>query len=308
MTSPQDFERLSAYLDNQLSAKEKAGLEARLVRESELRTALAGLRQTARALRSLPVVKPPRNFTLSPRQVEAMAQPRRFFLVLRLATVFAAIALVLVFAGDFAASTAPALSPAASAPLSASRNAEQVTIQPPAVAVMAAAATAAPAVENTGVTETTGGAASGAGADGHAQPTEAASDTAVGAGGIAPSASAAQAQTPMTAAVLAASPAVTTTEIPVPPPNAKAAVPPMATVTAEAPGAWSSAVETPTPLTVAEGQRGPTSETPVSVGVTAPSTVEQPALPLTPPLRYFEIGLVVLTLGLAVAAWLMRKR
>ena len=70
MTSPQDLDRLSAYLDNALSAPEKARLEARLEKDAELQDALAGLRQTAAALRSLPALKPPRNFTLSARQAQ----------------------------------------------------------------------------------------------------------------------------------------------------------------------------------------------------------------------------------------------
>ncbi len=51
MTTAQDFDRLSAYLDNQLSPAEKAGLEARLEHEPELKAALDDLRRAVRALR-----------------------------------------------------------------------------------------------------------------------------------------------------------------------------------------------------------------------------------------------------------------
>src|SRR5512136_774671 len=122
MISSQDFERLSAYLDNQLSSKEKAALEVRLAREPELNATLDELRQTVRALRTLPAVRPPRNFTLSARQLGAAPQ-RRFFPVLRLATSLAALAMVLAFAGDFILGRAPAAAPAPYT--TAQRNAAQ---------------------------------------------------------------------------------------------------------------------------------------------------------------------------------------
>ncbi len=115
MTTPQDFERLSAYVDNQLPAGEKARLEARLAREPELKATLAELRLTVRALRSLPTVRPPRNFTLTRAQAEAGTRTRfQVFPVLRLATAFAAFAFVLVVAGDLFAVqrlAAPAAAP-----------------------------------------------------------------------------------------------------------------------------------------------------------------------------------------------------
>src|SRR3990172_6267390 len=77
MTTPQDFDRLSAYLDKQLSPAEKAGLETRLEREPELKAALDDLRMTVRALRSLPAVKPPRNFTISQAQARPPPPPPR---------------------------------------------------------------------------------------------------------------------------------------------------------------------------------------------------------------------------------------
>src|SRR3990172_1219271 len=87
MTTPRDLDRLSAYLDNQLSPAEKAGLEARLAGEPGLRSALTDLRVTVRLLRALPTVKPPRSFTLTAAQAEAVRRPRglRLFPALRLA-------------------------------------------------------------------------------------------------------------------------------------------------------------------------------------------------------------------------------
>ena len=77
MTNPQDFDRLSAYIDNQLSARERAELESRLAREPELQATLGDLQRTVRVLRLLPVVKPPRRFTLTPAMVAASRLARR---------------------------------------------------------------------------------------------------------------------------------------------------------------------------------------------------------------------------------------
>ncbi len=101
---PQDFDRLSAYIDNQLTPAEKAALEQRLGREPELRAALTELRLTVKALRSLPTVKTPRNFTLTPAQVGVRPRRGAWFPTLRLAASLSAVALALVAGGDFAAS------------------------------------------------------------------------------------------------------------------------------------------------------------------------------------------------------------
>jgi len=100
MTTPQDVERLSTYLDHQLSPAEKSKLEARLKREPELQAALADLRATVRLLRGLPTIKPPRNFTLSSNQVSKLSQRQPIFLKLRLATTLAALVLAAVVGGD----------------------------------------------------------------------------------------------------------------------------------------------------------------------------------------------------------------
>jgi anti-sigma factor RsiW len=101
-----EWEALSAYLDNQLPEKDRARLEARLKRESELRQALEELRRTRAVLRSQRPLRAPRNFTLTP----AMAGVRRRgarplgspFGVLRLASALAMIFFVLLTVGDLA--------------------------------------------------------------------------------------------------------------------------------------------------------------------------------------------------------------
>lgn len=99
--SRRDWERLSAYLDGQLSSREQARLVARLEEDADLRAALENLRATRDALRSLPSLKAPRNFTLSP---EMVSQPRQkttpWVPVFRLASALASLLFVLVVIGD----------------------------------------------------------------------------------------------------------------------------------------------------------------------------------------------------------------
>ncbi len=66
-------ELLSAYLDGQLSAEERARLEAQLTAEPALRAELEALRHTVALVRGLPPVPIPRNFILPQ---TAAARPR----------------------------------------------------------------------------------------------------------------------------------------------------------------------------------------------------------------------------------------
>jgi len=244
MTTPQDFDRLSAYLDHQLSAAEKAKLEKRLAREPELKSALADLRMTVRALRTLPTVKPPRNFTLSRAQAQALQRPG-LTPVLRLATVFAALALVVVVAGDLLgsgfrnAAPAPPLAAEKSATLTesaASAGGEQTNAD--AQPSPAPAPTEAPVSAMAGISETS---------------TSEAESTA-----FAFTAPLRLTETPETTARTLA-----------------------------------AATQTPTPATQAVVESAP--------------EMPSEAAPGLAPVRYVEIGLVVLTIMLALATWLCRR-
>ncbi len=108
--TPQDIEQLSAYLDQELEAGESARLEVRLINEPELNAALRDLRRTRLVLRSLPIVRAPRNFTISPntagiRQREGIWL--RWFSTLRLSSALAGILLVFVLLGDFLTGLTP---------------------------------------------------------------------------------------------------------------------------------------------------------------------------------------------------------
>ena len=274
MTTPQDFDRLSAYLDNQLSLAEKAKLEARLEREPELKVTLEDLRITVRALRSLPAVNPPRNFTLTPAQAQAIAPARRVvFPALRLATALAALAFVVVVAGDFATNlTRPAAAPA---PASVAEKSAVVTETPVAPMIaLGAQSTAAPAAteapaENVGTTS--------------------AADTTTETGTPAGAALLAPAPTPLAESGGGAAPPQT-------PPTAA----PAATLEVNA-GARASAALTETP-TAAGLEITPTYAV-TSTTVEGQNTASNPSS-----LRYLEAGLALLTLLLALAAWVLRAR
>jgi hypothetical protein len=99
--SPRDYELLSAYLDGELSTRDRARLEARMTKQPELRIGLEELRQTSLLLRSLPRKRAPRNFTI-PNALPRRRPVPRLFPALRFASALAGILFVIVFIGDYA--------------------------------------------------------------------------------------------------------------------------------------------------------------------------------------------------------------
>jgi len=103
-----DWALLSAYLDGQLDGNSKQRLEQRLQVQEELQFALARLRHTRTLLRSLPTYKVPRNFTLSNEYALLKTRPLQPLTVaMRAASVFAAIAFVVIGIFDFLMKPAP---------------------------------------------------------------------------------------------------------------------------------------------------------------------------------------------------------
>lgn len=99
--SPRDLEMLSAYLDGQLSSKEIARLQKRLQSDLQLQIALDELRLTRTALRSLPMLRAPRNFTLKPDMVRQRGSARRpAYPIFGFASLVATLLLVIVFVTD----------------------------------------------------------------------------------------------------------------------------------------------------------------------------------------------------------------
>ena len=119
--SPRDWEYLSTYLDRQLKPKEIASLEARLSADPDFSAALGEMQRTRDALRSLPVMRAPRNFTLTPQMVGQRSKVRsrpagRLAPVFGFASALATFILVLVIVGDLLGILTSATKPVAQAP------------------------------------------------------------------------------------------------------------------------------------------------------------------------------------------------
>jgi len=95
-----DVERLSAYLDGELSQAERARLESRLARDAGLSATLDELRATRALLRRTPRRRAPRSFTLTPKMAGLRPPLPRSVPVLRFASVLATLLLFATFAGN----------------------------------------------------------------------------------------------------------------------------------------------------------------------------------------------------------------
>jgi hypothetical protein len=101
--SHKDWEALSAYVDGELTRRERVRLEDRLQSNPDLYSAYRKLRQTRHTLRRAPRLSAPRDFTLTPEMVgekktaEGFSWPSFF----RTAAVLASVFLVMVLVFDF---------------------------------------------------------------------------------------------------------------------------------------------------------------------------------------------------------------
>lgn len=95
---------LSAYLDEEVSPRERALVEAHLKECPQCQRELAGLRTTVGILRQMPPLRLPRSFTLAEAPVQRpasrLATSDRAWIYLRGATALAAMLLALVFTGE----------------------------------------------------------------------------------------------------------------------------------------------------------------------------------------------------------------
>jgi hypothetical protein len=91
---PDSFEDLSAYLDDELDAGERAAVDALLARSPEARAELDELAETRRLLRSLPAVTPRRPLVVAADPVAATMQGRSRTRLRRLASATLAAAAV----------------------------------------------------------------------------------------------------------------------------------------------------------------------------------------------------------------------
>ncbi len=111
----QEQDALSAYLDNALNPRERQRLESQFQTRPDMRAALDDLRQTRLLLRQTPVLRVPRNFTLSPEMAGLRTRPARVYPLFQWAFTLASLFFILVFAGDLFSLPAamPAMAPEA---------------------------------------------------------------------------------------------------------------------------------------------------------------------------------------------------
>lgn len=96
---------LSAYLDGELSAQEKASVEEHLEKCRDCSDSLSTLRQTVALLKELPAVPAPRSFALRPTVVKPKvraAPPSWGYGLLKGSTALAALLLILLIGGEVA--------------------------------------------------------------------------------------------------------------------------------------------------------------------------------------------------------------
>ncbi len=112
--STHDYELISAYLDNQLSNRDRAQFDARLKADPELRKALGEISQTRMLMRNLPKLRAPHNYFIRPTAVP-VRRTHSFAPVFGIVSAVASVLLALViFGSTFLKSRQPlAMAPAA---------------------------------------------------------------------------------------------------------------------------------------------------------------------------------------------------
>jgi hypothetical protein len=289
---PDDWEILSAYLDGQLSNREMEQVRQRLEAQPDLQRALDELQRTRMVLRSAPRRRVPHNFTLSP----AMVPQRRPWLGLAPAFSFASALAVVLLVLSFAFTLLPGLNastemlaaaPAASqAPKGLAPSVPQATDQ--------SQSNAQPPIIAWGGTGGMGGGGGGIGG-GPATPPLSGSE-------LAPTVDTAN-----------ATPAVPALVQPAPP-----TVPPTLQATPEATAEPAQRNAAPLQGTgpilgirptqeVGKIEVTPESAQTLSYAALEPAPTEQPSF-LARNLGAIQIGLVVLAVGFALAAILLRRR
>jgi hypothetical protein len=129
-----DYKQLSAFLDDQLTGRERERLEARLKTDLALQSELKQLEQTRLLLRSVPRIRAPRNYYLSPQTVSRTVEARpaiRWAPAMGIVSAVATILLVVVIFGDtLLSSTTPvAVAPAAQAVIVPAESADSAPEQ-----------------------------------------------------------------------------------------------------------------------------------------------------------------------------------
>ena len=95
-----DWMLISAYLDERLSNAEIGKVESRLKTDLQFKQAFTEIQYARRILRSLPMKRAPRNFTLSPQRIKMPVRRGWFQPALSFVSATAALVLIVVFAGS----------------------------------------------------------------------------------------------------------------------------------------------------------------------------------------------------------------
>lgn len=110
-----DLEQLSAYLDGELSENESRKVEARLQSDSQFQAAFEELEKTRVLISGLPILSPPRNFTLTP-EMAGIRKGLSLFPIFRFATALAAVAFAVLVGADVLLLQGPGGVPLAAGP------------------------------------------------------------------------------------------------------------------------------------------------------------------------------------------------
>jgi len=106
-----NLEALSAYLDGELTENERERVERLLEVDQDLQNMHEQLMRTRSVLRRTPQLRAPRNYFLTPEMVGQKEKRSRAFPILRFASAFAALLLVVLFLGDLFVIPKPVLTP-----------------------------------------------------------------------------------------------------------------------------------------------------------------------------------------------------
>jgi anti-sigma factor RsiW len=136
--SPKDWQLLSDYMDEQLSARQKEDLEKRLQTSAELRQGLQEMHQTRAILRSVPRLKVPHNFTLTRAMAAEARQRSPWMQVLSFSSILSLVVVIITVLFQLLPSALPM---AAQAPMVAMKAAA-----PEALPTQAGAATEPPII------------------------------------------------------------------------------------------------------------------------------------------------------------------
>lgn len=99
--SDRDYELISAYLDGEVDVRQKTVIENLLARDAQFKSAYEQLSRTRCLMRSQPLLRAPRNYTLSAKMLSvSQASPKVFLpfpLLLRIVSAFAGLVFLVLF-------------------------------------------------------------------------------------------------------------------------------------------------------------------------------------------------------------------